>query len=501
MVLIFYKNLKKHKKTTEKNITFSIFKNGVVSNEDDLISKPNECKTFYNFTLVDGALKTGLGFKDIEVPETEEDLTDVHNYDFSYVNITEIATIDTFRYKHLTDDVYYYHINIVDQNNKLWICAVIDDIGYPVVKSNLDFSTILSTFLYRINDYDCLLYFTPDGMIYSSAYETNLYINVPPLLSCAVHYDQFFGITDTNRNELIYQDNLDLTNYDGADNKEIEFLDQRGAFNKLVTFNDYIYLFREYGITRMSQYSTSGNFSFTHLYTSTSKIYENSISVCGDLVFFVTRDGIYSFNGSSVKKICEDYDSYFKNLDNTNCSSCSLDGKYYLATRCNFNDDVVLECENETGYVNNVLIEVDIETEIVDILRGVDIKKVTALDVPYFSKIIACFNGNNKGHLGELTHNGKIFSATNSKLWQSFKTDLDFKGKLKRIKEIILNTETNCDVLIESDIETKTYSFEGSSKEQRCFANVSGRNFQISFKTSEAECHISKPMIVFDVIS
>ena len=56
MVLIFYKNLKKHKKTTEKNITFSIFKDGVISNEDDLISKPNECKTFYNYTIVSNKL-------------------------------------------------------------------------------------------------------------------------------------------------------------------------------------------------------------------------------------------------------------------------------------------------------------------------------------------------------------------------------------------------------------------------------------------------------------
>ena len=501
MVLIFYKNLKKHKKTTEKNITFSIFKDGVISNEDDLISKPNECKTFYNFTITDGALKTGLGFKDIEVPASESNLQTVHTYNMSTVGITEITAIDSFRYKHIEDDRYYYHINIVDQRGYLWICAVIDEIGYPIAKSNLGFSDLVSTSPYRINDYDCILYFVPSGMIYSSGYETEKYTNVPPLLSVAVHYDKFFGITDTNRNELIYQDNLDLTNYDGADNKFIEFVDQRGAFTKLVTFNDYIYLFREYGITRISEYSTSGNFSFTHLYTSTSKIYENSVSVCGDLVYFATRDGLYSFNGSSVRRICEDFDSYFKNLDNTHCSACSMDGKYYLATRYDFNDELSLGCENETGYINNVLFEVDIETNSVDILRGVDIKKIIALDVPYFSKVIACFNGANKAHLGELTHNGKIFTSSNQKFWTSFKTDLDFKGKMKRIKEIILNTEEDCEVIIESDLETKTYIFEGSEKEQRQLANVVGRNFQISFKSSSAESHISKPMIVFDVIS
>ncbi len=501
MVLIFYKNLKKHKKTNEKNITFSIFKNGVISNEDDLISNPNECKTFYNYTLIDGALKTGLGFKDVEVPESEDDLEDVHSFDMTEWNITEIQALDTFRYKHIQDDRFYYHMNIVDQNGYLYICSVIDEVGYPIPKSDIGFNNIVSTCQYRLDDYDCILYFLPSGMISSSGYETEKYENVPPLLSVAVHYDKFFGITDTNRNELIYQDNLDLTTYDGADNKVIEFLDQRGAFNKLVTFNDYIYLFREYGITRISEYTASGDFSFNHLYSSTSKIYENSVSVCGDVIFFVTRDGLYSFNGSSVKKICEDYDIYFKNLDNTHCSACSLDGKYYLATRCKFDDGLSLGSENETLFKNNVLFEVDIETNSVDILRGIDIKKIVALDVPYFSKVIAIFNGENKGHLGELTHNGKIFNNVNQKFWCSFKTDLNYKGKMKRVKEIILNTETDCEVVIESDLETKTYTFEGSEKEQRSFCNVCGRNFQISFKTNSANCHISKPMIVFDVIS
>ena len=82
------------------------------------------------------------------------------------------------------------------------------------------------------------------------------------------------------------------------------------------------------------------------------------------------------------------------------------------------------------------MFEIDIETNSVDILRGVDIKKIIALDVPYFSKVIACFNGTNSAHLGELTHNGKIFTTANQKLWTSFKTDLGYKGKLKKIKEI-----------------------------------------------------------------
>ena len=501
MVLIFYKNLKKHKKTAEKDITFSVFGDGVVSNEDDLISKPNECKYFHNFNLNDGALKTGLGFKDIEVPATEDDLETLHNYDLTMTTITKIKSLDSFKFKDLQEDKIYYHLNIIDQNDKIWICALIDELGFPVGKSDVQLTGLVSSCQYRLEDFDCILYFVDDGMVYSSAYNTELCENVPTLLSCVVHYDKFFGITDTNRNELIYQSNLNLIEYKEEDNSVIEFLDQRGSFNKLVAFNDYVYLFREYGITRISEYSAKDDFSFTHFYTSSSKIYENSICVCGDKVYFCTRDGLHTFNGSSVNKICEEYDSYFKNLDNLNCSSCCQNGKYYLATRCKFDDEVKLGCELEEGYINNVLFEVDMETGKVEILRGVDIKKIISVDIPYFSKVVACFNGLNCNHIGELTHDGKIFNLVNNKVWKSFNTDFGYKGKEKRVKEIILNTEFPCDVEIISDVESKTYSFEGKTFEQRQSANVIGKSFQIVFKTDEQNSHISKPMIVFDVIS
>ena len=136
-----------------------------------------------------------------------------------------------------------------------------------------------------------------------------------------------------------------------------------------------------------------------------------------------------------------------------------------------------------------------------DVLRGVDIKKIIAIDTPYYSKVVACFNGSNIGKLGELVHNGKIFTSINNKSWSSFVTDLGYKGKNKKIKEIILNTSYPCEVEIVSDIETKTYSFDGSEKEQRALASVIGKNFQFIFKTDEENSHISKPMIVFDVIS
>jgi len=276
-------------------------------------------------------------------------------------------------------------------------------------------------------------------------------------------------------------------------------LDNRGAFLKLVAFNDYVYLFREHGITKLSIYTSKNDFSVAHLYTSTSKIFEKSICVCGEEVFFMTRDGLYAFNGSSVKKICEQYEHIFQNLDNRNCSSACLDGKYYLATKCNFDDSGIVGCENG-DFVNNVLFEIDVESQKLNILRGINIKKILAIDTPYISKLVACFYDKPQ-KIGELCFCGKYFDDAIVKEWKSYSSDLGEHGKRKRLKELILASSTECEVEIISDEETKTFKFEGSEKEQRLPINIYGKNFQFCFKSSAESCEICKPRVVFEVVS
>lgn len=499
--MIFYKNLKKHKKTEEKNLVFSIFANGLVSNQDDLVAKPNECKNFYNLTFCDGALKTGLGFKNFQVPASASDLETCHGFDFSS-KMTAIKGIWMDRWYSTDTESYSYQLLMIDTDFVIYGVPLIDPYNGIVWSKSNKLSSYPTYFcLYRVDNEDASLFFSNEGMAYLAAYSEGIYDNVPAMISCVVHYDKFFGITNTNRNTLVYTSNLDITTWTDDESSTIEFLDSRGSFTKLVAFNDYVYLFREYGITKISIYTSKDDFSFTHLYTSSSKIYENSVCVCGDKVLFMTRDGLYSFNGSSVSKECEDYDKYFKNLDNTNCSSACLDGKYYLATKCNFDDGSLVGCESATSFVNNVLFEIDIENFELNLYRGIDILKVLAVDCPYMSKLCACFNNSYTLQVGELSFCGSTFGTSNEKSWQSFTTDLGYRAKRKKIKEIVLNTKFACDVEISSDEETKTFAFAGSEKEQRLPVSVYGKNFSFSFKTNAEQCEISKPMIVFDVVA
>ncbi len=493
--MIFYKNLKKHKKITQKNLVFSIFDEGVVSNKDDQICEAGQCKNFYNLSYLDGALKTGLGFKDFEALASL-DSPERHLMDFSKVG--EIRGIWLNRWFNGTD--YSYNVYVINENLMLWCAGLVDELdGMVIMQYDLPgYPTYQCP--YRFNDKDASLFFTSGGMVAFLIEMNGIYPDVPPFISCAVHYDNFFGITNTNRNTLIYTKNKDLINWDDSKKSTIEFLDNVGSFNKVVAFNDYVYLFREFGITKLSIYTTKDDFSFTHLYNSPSKIFENTISVCGDKIFFMTRDGLYTFNGNSVDKICQRYDVYFKNLDNKNASCACLNGKYYLATKCDFKDGQQVGCE--TGdYVNNVLFEIDIDTLGLNLFRGVDLLKVLAIDTPFMNELCVCFNTVYTKKVGFLTNSGSVFGTPTQKSWKSFECDLGVKSKRKRIKEIVLTTLFPCSVKISSDEEEKVFDFDGAEDEQRLNVSVYGKNFQFEFSTNAQQCFIQKPLIVFDVVS
>ena len=98
--------------------------------------------------------------------------------------------------------------------------------------------------------------------------------------------------------------NFDLTEWDESPEEGgfIELVDERGECNKVLSFNDYVYIIREHGISRLSAYGEQEEFSVTHLFLSTDKIYHNTAVLCGDRILMLCSDGVYSFNGYSASK-------------------------------------------------------------------------------------------------------------------------------------------------------------------------------------------------------
>lgn len=488
---MFYANRLLLKKETNMKIVFSKFASGMTSEIDDDILPCKYAKICYNYHTENGALKNGLGFKKLSLPTST-----------SYDKEREIIIDKNTGIKALWHYKYYDTENDTPQDSLLfyteggrinWISLVdIDPYAYPIA-SMIYSNGIPNGINYRLNGLDTMIFSSKtDGMWkYTHNYYAQKIENGPSITSMCLHYERLFAILDNNeKHRLTFSANLDPTNWDETltDGGFIDMQDERGALNKVVSFNDYVYVFRDFGVARVSAYGDQTNFSVSQLFVSSAKIYGNSVCVCGDKILLLTRDGIHTFDGYATVKLNLNIENLFKNTNNDNCCSLYYNNKYYLACNLNFNDCKKVGCENYSGgYINNAIIEYDIKSGSISITRGVDICSMIMIDNGGFSKVAVCFNGEYKDILGEMTNDGNMFGVPLQKCWQSPKSAMGYLGKIKHIKEIFIKTKSPCEIVITSEKHTKTYKALGQEKTQRIKTNVYGEQIQIEFNSNTTD--------------
>ena len=66
--------------------------------------------------------------------------------------------------------------------------------------------------------------------------------------SMDIHYERLFVTTTNEKSKVLFSDDLDPTlwSIDLSEAGFIEMVDERGALNRVISFNDYLYIFRDY---------------------------------------------------------------------------------------------------------------------------------------------------------------------------------------------------------------------------------------------------------------
>ena len=257
-------------------------------------------------------------------------------------------------------------------------------------------------------DEDYMLFSLENGLlVYSSRLLPVMVSTCPQFVSMVQIYDLLWAIKEGDRNVIIYNENLNPTQWNSSD-FEID-LSQYGALIKLISFDDYLYVFREFGICKISMYSPQ-KFSVSNIYTSSAKIFADTIIICGDEIVFFAEDGLYSFNGSSVKRLTFGFEKLVKS-NKQKPSATYFNDVYYLALKLDFDDEKTIGCEaNENGFVNNALVCIDLHTKKYSITRGVDIYSLTPIFTSDYSTVLACFNGQYCNMIGAISQTGTNFS-------------------------------------------------------------------------------------------
>lgn len=498
---MFYRDILPTFNQTMLKIKLSNFSAGMNTKVEQNILPLNVAVSSYNFDFNSGALVEGMGFGDLILDNhTETPTIDFYNGTKTMQvpsAIEEIENVWVFRH---SQNGNYMPVILICADNQVY---------YSLVYTNLNTFSSLSGLSFNYAPDAINIYDDEHKMVFYSKsnqdslteldefYTVTEYNSAPRFFALEQHGDRLFAVVGNEQDELWFSDETNPCNWvaENFDGGFIKLTDIRGQIKALISHTNYLYLIREYGISRLSGFGEPENFVIKNLTYSQSQIFGKTAALCGDDIYMLCQDGIYKFDGLNMYRINLGFESMMEHESNKHAVGAFVAGKYYVACRLNFDDGASVGSEEDENWVNNCLIEYDVSTGQYSILRGVDIRNLTALNVDRMHKLIVCFNGELKNKLAQLNHDGKIFGTPTKKVWKSPKTDIGYPDKIKVIKNFYINTSE--DIVVNFYVDGKKHSFniKGKQTPSRIMTALKGTMFQVEIESNSANCNISNPQI------
>lgn len=442
--------IKTYINNTVGNIIIDDFSNKTNDNEDI------KCNSIYNFVNKNKSLQGELGIRTLTLPLENDVDSDEVELNYQSLNLNYFNKVMYFKQFFPTSGDTTHRLLVHGEDKKLYIYQMFYNLNMLNWTYQLTFNNTPIVLAYKKNGLDSILISSSDKLVVWSTNQTPYQLsNIPTITSMCVYNDILYCTIEDDANKIWYTSshNPESIGTETDVTKSILLNDETGACRKIVTFKENLYVFRDYGISRLNPYNETP--IYNQIYSSDSKIYSNTVTVCGDCIMFMTKDGVYKFNGTSVSKINTVLNNYLADI-NEYAVATNLQDKYYLALRVNFNDGKQILCESETDYKNNALIVLDLQDNSVKIMRGVDIKDMLALKAEFVEKIIVTFNSKDKDKIGEITNDGKYFNQELPKFYSSNYIIQDVNNVT--IRKIVVEADSGVDIQIVTDEEVYTFT-------------------------------------------
>ncbi|MBR6788461.1 MAG: hypothetical protein IKM44_01490 [Clostridia bacterium] len=340
--------------------------------------------------------------------------------------------------------------------------------GWQVLQL-VHFASTPSAITYRLYGEDSLIMTSPtDKMFVWDGVNDPVYVADSPFItSMAMHFERMFATTPGESNTVYYSDDLDPTNWTASltEGGYVMLLDERGRLLKVLDFLNYVYIFREFGISRLTAYADQSEFRVSNLYVSGGRIYGDSVCACGDVVMMLASDGLQAFDGYGVSRRLKQV----RFLSSPNASAVYADGKYYLTA------STAREGENDT------LVVYDIKSSTFSITR-IGIKRLCKCG----ELVIAVMEDD---RIGKITKNGRVFDQPIQKVWES--GDLDWgNADVKNVAYLTVRSETDGTLTLVADGEERSYGLAPGIN--RIKPMLSGRIFRFRITTTSPHANVSR---------
>ena len=373
-------------------------------------------ESFYNFAP-SKVLNNSKGIKNATFPTNYEDRTE-NELNISAVGIKSVEGVAYFKQYFPKMKTTAHRLLVYGDNKKVYINQMLDDSFDLYWLYSLEFDSAPITLSYKKDDEDAIIIASNEKMkIWKTNYSPYTIEDAPIITSMCMNNQVLFCTIKEPAFKIWYATDLDAENVGNISNTSgyVSLEDDLGNARKIVTFKEDVYVFRDYGISKINY--VKKEISVSQVYSSNTKIYANTVAVCGNLILFMTKDGLYSFNGVKVNKVEANIANNLT-FENVGAVASSVGEKYYLALKLDFKDEEKVLCENET-FVNNAVVIFNTSDFSYEIIRGVDVKSFLPVKNDVFEKVLVVFNSNHKDKIGEISEMSKYMNENLPKLWSS----------------------------------------------------------------------------------
>lgn len=377
---------------------------------DDKVSDKPHCVSMYNISTYDGHVRGGMGIRDLMVHADNDLDSNYYALEYNSLKLDHINKVMYFKQYFANSGNTTHRLLIHGSDNKLYMYQMFYNLSTPNWVYELQFDNIPAVLEYKKDGLDSILISDNNKLLVWSTGRTPYEItNIQPITSMCVYNDELFCTIASETDKIWYTSNLDPESF-VTPNQNAKYLIMEGSAGggqKIVMLKENIYVFCDYGIGRINTYATVDH-TYHQIYSTNSKIIPNSVTVCGDVVMFLTRDGLYRFNGANVRKI-EQLNNLFKGCVNEYAVASSLNDNYYFATNIHFGDAYDMGCELDADHKNNALVKINLNDFSFEIMRGVDVKDMLSLKAGVEEKIVLTFNTVYQHKIGEICTNELCF--------------------------------------------------------------------------------------------
>lgn len=446
------------------------FSKGIVASQDKKHLPLSYAFRSYNTAFKGGALKGGFGIK-------KATFDGGVLADFT---VEGVLPKKLYYYKRYDEEISAYLdcLLIYASDNNFYKMVLGIDEGFSLV-SGLAFEKEPSAVTYNYNGKDVIIFSVGNlSKVYDGETVTSVE-DAPGITSSCIHSERLFATEGGDKTTLWFSDDFNPLNWNVSleDAGYIDLRDGRGSLLKVISFDGYLYVFRNYGISRITAYGDQAGFSVDGITASASRIIPESICVCSDRIIYLAEDGFYSFSGGTPTRIMGKLDGLNINAKK-GARAHYYRGNYYC----------VLTLKDENGVEFQALICYLVKDGQFTVSKNLNVVDFTVMEAEKELKLLFICGDNSA--IGELSEKSEYFSRGITKSWESGESDFGI-SKEKTLTKLFINSEAPVKVRVKSEIGSRTLSFMGSKKMQMIPVGLRGEYYSFLIECDTPECSVS----------